>query len=556
MTKRIFRSILLVALVVLLTSSSLILGILYEHFTTLQKEQLRTQLTLAAQGFQHEGTSFFDGLDLQSYRLTRVGPDGTVLYDSASISLDMENHAQREEIREALESGYGESARYSDTLTERRLYAAMRLEDGSVIRISVAQSTVFSLILSILEPIILFLFVIVAISLLLAARLSRSIVRPLNELDPDQPQQALVYEELSPLLNRIASQQLQLRQQSAELQQKKDEFEAATRHMTEGLLLLNSQCTLLSLNPSAARLLELDVTCIGQSLLSLKNATALQELLQKARDGMRSEISLALNDRDVQINASPILTDGEVAGIVLLLRDTTEKEKAERMRREFTANVSHELKTPLHTISGYAELLSGGLVRSEDIARFSGQIYTEAGRLIVLVEDILKLSRLDEGGSDMTQEPVDLCALAKAATESLQPAAAGAGVTLSFSGVSAPMIGAPQMLTSIVFNLCDNAIKYNRPNGRVDVTLENRADRVVLTVADTGIGIPEEDRERIFERFYRVDKSHSKALGGTGLGLSIVKHAAMLHHATLSLDSHVGTGTTVTVRFPKEEGET
>lgn len=391
-----------------------------------------------------------------------------------------------------------------------------------------------------------------ALSVLLARRLSKRIVAPLKQLNLDVPKSnSDAYEELTPLLERINSQQRRLKEQSVELLRKKNEFETATNHMSEGLILLNEHGVILSINRSAVKLLDINTYCIGQRLLSLNDSPEMQELLKRAESGEHAEMTVSLGTQEYQINASPTVTDDTVTGIALLIFDITEKEKAEKMRQEFTANVSHELKTPLHTISGCAELLSGGMVRAEDVPKFSEQIYTEAKRMIVLVEDIIRLSRLDEGATDTQRENVDLYTLANTTVQSLSGVAQKAGVTLSLSGESAPLFGIRQLLSIIIFNLCDNAIKYNRENGSVKVTLKNLPECVVLTVRDTGIGIPAEEQERVFERFYRVDKSHSKALGGTGLGLSIVKHAAKLHNAQIKLHSIPDVGTTVTVYFPK-----
>ncbi len=386
---------------------------------------------------------------------------------------------------------------------------------------------------------------------LLARRLSKKIVEPLHHLNLNLPVSASPYEELSPILEHVQAQKLRLKEQSVELQRKKNEFDTATNHMSEGLVLLGEHGTILAINRPAVRLLEITTYCIGQKLQDLCPSAELTELRHRAQNGEHAVMTVTLGGQDYQINASPTMTDGKVAGITLLIFDITEKEKAEKMRQEFTANVSHELKTPLHTISGCAELLAGGVVKPDDVPKFSQQIYTEARRMIALVEDIIKLSRLDEGASDTQRENVDLYPLANATLQTLAPIAKDAGITLSLQGTAAPLFGIRQFLSIIIFNLCENAIKYNKAGGSVTVTVTNTAEYAVLSVRDTGIGIPEEEQERIFERFYRVDKSHSKALGGTGLGLSIVKHAAKLHSAKIKLHSIPDMGTTVTVYFPK-----
>ena len=550
MTKRIFRSIWLVALAVFLASVVFIMGVLYSYFTAVQQKQLRTETMLTAQGVTLEGVGYFAGLDLEGCRITWIGVDGTVLYDSESAAADMENHGDREEFREALETGFGESRRYSTTLMERLLYSAKRLPDGTVIRLSSAQQSILILVLSMLQPMAVVIAIALGLALFLADRVSRQIVKPLNDLNLDEPLKNEEYDELAPLLRRIDSQQNQLKSQKMELRRRKREFEAITESMNEGLVLLNAKGRILSINPTAARLLGTDAGCVGRDILTVNRVAELQSLLSQAQEGQRGERILSVGGSGYQLDVSPVLTDGAVTGVVLLFFDVTEKERAEEMRREFTANVSHELKTPLHTISGCAELLQSGLVKAGDEKQFVGQIYGEAQRLIRLVEDIINLSHLDEGAEEMRREPVDLYALAESTVESLASVADRAGVTMSLSGGPAKVEGIAQLLSGIVYNLCDNAIKYNRPGGTVEVAVERSDAGVSLSVHDTGIGIPEEHQQRIFERFYRVDKSHSKEVGGTGLGLSIVKHAAMIHGASIDLKSDPGEGTAITVFFP------
>lgn len=555
MTKRIFRAIWLVTVSVFLASVALFMGVLYDYFSGVQRSQLEMQTSLAAQGVTHEGTDYFEGLDASNYRITWIGTDGTVLYDSKSDFSEMENHVQREEVREALSQGMGESVRYSKTLLERALYCAQRLEDGTVIRLSVAQNTLLTLLLGMLQPLCVIFAIALILSLILASRMSKKIVQPLNELNLDDPLSNEGYDELSPLLRRISAQQKQIKRQSDALLQKQREFVTVTKGMTEGIVLLDSKHMIMSINPAAQRLLDTDASCVGTLLLAVNRSPELQALLLKADKGTYAETVMELGEGRYQVDASPIVSDGKVSGTVLLMLDVTEKEKAEQMRREFTANVSHELKTPLHTISGCAELMKGGMVKQEDMENFASRIYTEAQRMIRLVEDIIKLSHLDEGAGDMKREDVDLYTLAQETVTRLLPAADACQVTMGLDGASAQVFGIPQLLQGIIYNLCDNAIKYNRPGGSVAVTVKKEEQGTRLTVADTGIGIPAEHQERIFERFYRVDKSHSKEIGGTGLGLSIVKHAARLHNATITLDSEPGKGTTIDVLFPAETAD-
>lgn len=551
MTKRIFRSVCIVAVAVLLASLTLVMGVLYDYFSGSQEEQLKNQTVLAAQGIENEGAGYFDGLKSEDLRITWIDKDGKVLFDNRTDASSMENHLEREEVREAVESGYGTSARYSETLTEKSLYSAKKLSDGSIVRLSVSQYSVITLFLGMLRPVLFIALLAVILALVLAYRLSKNIVTPLNKLDLDAPLSNEVYEELSPLLQRMDAQQKQLKSQAKELERKREEFEAATANMSEGLVVLNEQGEILSVNRTASDILGMTDACLGKDILSVNGSAEMQEMLRQARTGENAEITVSVGGRDFRFNASPVVTEKKVAGIALLIFDITEKEKAEQMRREFTANVSHELKTPLHTISGYAELLANGMVEEKDSAEFSQKIYAEAQRMIRLVEDIIRLSNLDEGATELAREEADLCKIAEKAVESLAPAAEKENVSVEFSGEKAELSGIPQLLSAIVYNLTDNAIKYNHSGGKVFVSVTNVPDGVLLSVKDTGIGIPKDQQERVFERFYRVDKSHSKEVGGTGLGLSIVKHSAKLHGAKITLDSEPGKGTEIAVLFPK-----
>ena len=551
MTKRIFRAICLVALAVFLASVTLIMGILYDYFSQVQQDQLRIEAGLAARGVEENGVAYFDGLDTQSYRITWIGADGTVLFDSDSDASIMENHLEREEVKQAMVSGYGHSARYSSTLMERLLYSAQRLEDGSVIRLAITQNSVLTIMLGLIQPVLLVSLVAVILALALASRVSKTVVRPLNELNLDEPLNNEGFDELSPLLRRIDSQQRQLKGQALELKQKKDEFLAVTSNMSEGLVLLNSSGTILSINNAALTILDADKSCVGQDILTVNRSLEMQKLLEEAKTGQRSETKLCLSGREYQLDASPIISGGNIGGVALLLFDITERENAEQLRREFTANVSHELKTPLHSISGYAELMKNGMVKPEDTVRFAGQIYSEAQRLINLVEDIIRLSRLDEGAEDMQRERIDLYALSGSVIDSLGNEAKENKITLELCGGPAFIWGVRQLVSGMIYNLLDNAIKYNKANGSVKLSVSNEGEFSVVKVSDTGIGIPPEHQSRVFERFYRVDKSHSKEVGGTGLGLSIVKHSAMVHNAKIDLQSTPGKGTSITVRFPK-----
>ncbi len=552
MTKRIFRSTCFVAIAVLIACIVLIMGALYSYFSSVQMNQLHMQTALAAQGVNNEGLSYFDGLDISDYRITLVSPDGSVLYDCRADAGTMENHLKREEIQEALKNGEGESRRFSSTLSESSLYCAQKLNDGSVLRLSVAQKSIFTLVLGMSQPICVVLVVAIVLSLYLAYRLSKNIVRPLNELDLDDPlSNNDGYDELSPLLKRIDRQQKQLKRQANEMQKKQDEFTAITESMNEGLILLNPKGTIISINPAAAKLLDAGQFSKGKNILTVNRSLALQEVISDAVAGKSAEKIIELHERHYQVDASPVISDGAVGGIVLLLFDITEKEDAEQLRREFTANVSHELKTPLHSISGYAEIIKSDLISPEDIKPFASKIYSEAQRMIQLVEDIINLSHLDEGADSMSFEDCDLYLMAQDTVANLSSEADASDITVTLSGDPAVIKGVPHMLSGIIYNLCDNAIKYNRPGGKVNIDIRELASSAILSVRDTGIGIPPEHQNRIFERFYRVDKSHSKEVGGTGLGLSIVKHAAKIHGAKVSVESTPGEGTCISLEFPK-----
>ena len=551
MTKKIFRSTLLVAVCALLTSLVLVMGCLYDYFAGLQSQALRDELTLAASGVSQSGESYLDAIDSNRYRLTWIAPDGTVLYDTQADASTMENHAAREEVQQALTTGEGESSRYSQTLLEKTIYVAKRLDDGSVLRICVSRQTLAVLLLGMVQPVLVILLAAVIFSALLAKRLSRRIVEPLNAIDLDHPLEAKAYDEIAPLLGRINRQHEQIDDQLRELQRKTDEFTHITQSMPEGLVLLDNKNVILSINPAASRLFGAQSGCVGQSFLTLDRSTDVSQAIDRARETGHSETRVELSGRIYQFDISRIESAGEKIGAVLLCFDITERETAEQARREFTANVSHELKTPLQGIIGSAELIENGMVKPEDMPRFIGHIRTEAQRLVALIADIIRLSQLDEG-VEMPKENVELLSLAGEVAEDLRAAADKASVTITTDGQSSVVFGVRRLLYEMLYNLCDNAIKYNRPGGSVRIHVENREQEAAISVLDTGIGIAPEHQSRIFERFYRVDKSHSKASGGTGLGLSIVKHAAMYHGGKVALESEPGRGTEIRVTLPKE----
>ena len=552
MTKRIFRSVFLASLLVFLAGLALVVGTMYNYFSVRQAGQLHIEARLAANGVERAGLEYLETVDDGEVRLTWIAEDGTVIYDTDAEAGEMENHAEREEFREALRYGTGEGERTSSTLSEKTVYYAIRLSDGSVLRTAESHYTLPALLMGIIQPLVLILVLALILSGWLASRLSKRIVGPLNAIDLDKPLENDVYDELSPLLTRLERQQRQISGQLEELRRRKEEFAAITDSMSEGLILIDSRGTVMSVNPSARKIFGADASSEGRDVLTVDRSPELRALLEKSAGGGRAECCISRGEREYLLTASPVVTGGERQGTVLLAVDVTEKQRAERLRREFTANVSHELKTPLHSIMGSAELLQDGLVRPEDRDRFLGRIRSEAARLVQLVQDVIDLSRLDEG-EEFPREDADLMAMAREVAASLADEAERRKVALTVSGEGGTVRGVRRLLWEIIWNLAENAVKYSRPEGgRADIGVSTLPDgRVRLTVSDDGVGIPPEAQNRVFERFYRVDKSHSRETGGTGLGLSIVKHAAQYHGAEVELESEPGKGTTISVTFQK-----
>ena len=544
MTSKIFRSTVFVAVVVLLCSLGIVMGVLYNHFTGVQVQQLKDELSLAVTGTEQYGNAFLENVEADRFRVTWIDTDGTVLFDTQVDQNTMENHADREEIREAFEAGSGSAVRTSSTLTEQTYYEAKKLWDGTVLRISANQASAWALMMDLLWPIILIAVLAIGLSLILARRMAKNIVEPLNKLNLEQPLSNDTYEELSPLLRRINQQHLQIDAQMRKLQRKTDEFIQITSHMQEGLVVLDKETHIRSINTAAMKIFGAEESCVGSSFFQVNRSNALRQALNDALDHGHGSTVQELEGRAYRFDMSSIQSDGNLLGAVILVVDVTEAQNAEQLRREFSANVSHELKTPLQGIIGSAELLESGMVKPEDSPRFVGHIRKEASRLVNLIEDIIRLSQLDEG-VQLPTEQVDMLALAEDVKEILAPSAAETDVKINVTGNGFSIKGVRRMLQEIIYNLCDNAIKYNVPGGSVTIHAENNR----LVVSDTGIGIPAEHKDRIFERFYRVDKSHSKASGGTGLGLSIVKHAAAYHKAEIHLESAPGKGTTITIQF-------
>lgn len=553
MTRKIFQSIIAVVISVLLLSLALITGVLYNHFETTMLDQLRTTAQFAEQGVEQEGMAYFDSLHAQNCRVTWIAADGTVKYDNRSNPKTMENHADRQEVREAMENDSGTSVRRSSTLSEHTMYYAKRLSDGTVLRLSMSQRSVLFLMGGMLSPLVFIFLAACLLAGVLSYRVSKKIVKPLSKIDLKHPEQVETYDELSPFLQRIAAQNREIDARMAEIRKQQQEFSMITENMSEGLFVVDRNYQILSYNKSAMQIFGMDPRQEHENLLAVNRSEGFRNAVDSALKGRHTQENLELNGRVYQIIANAVCQPDfaeDMVGAVILVLDVTEKEVQEQYRREFTANVSHELKTPLTSISGIAEIIRNGIVKPEDIPHFAGKIYDESQRLITLIGDIIKLSRLDENQVPMERETVDMLEMARDVVQQLSSVARKNGVTLVANGTHGQVQGVRQVLGEMVYNLCENAVKYNRAGGRVWVDVQQVADHVVLRVKDTGIGIPAAEQGRIFERFYRVDKSHSKAVGGTGLGLSIVKHGAALHHATISVSSEPEQGTEITLTFP------
>lgn len=552
MTKKIFHSILLVACTVLLACYLVILTSLNDYFTSLRKSQLKTQLSFASTAVEDEGIEYLKNVESGEYRLTLIDTDGTVLYDTGADAASMENHSDRREFQEAFLSGYGESHRYSRTLTEQTYYFAKKLSDDRVLRISTSQVTIVSLLLGMLQPLLVIAFLAILLSVFLAKRASRNLVKPLNNLDLNDPLSNDVYEELSPLLRHMAQQNKQIALQMDELSRSQNEFNAITSNMSEGLIVLNKDGVVVSLNTAARKIFEAEEDSIGKDFLTIDRTPEISRAIKETLSGKKQELEYEKNGRNYDLCINQIVEKDEVIGVLLLAIDNTEKIQAEQNRREFTANVSHELKTPLQSIIGSADLIESGLVKPEDMPRFIGHIKTDAARLVSLVSDIIRLSQLDEN-TEMNWENVDALSVAKEALEMVGPIAESRNISLTIKGEPTPLTSVHKLLYDIIYNLCDNAVKYNKEGGFVKVNVKTAGDKVQVAVSDNGVGIAPADQSRVFERFYRVDKSHSRESGGTGLGLSIVKHAVAYLKGSISLESTLGKGTTITVSFPAEK---
>ena len=555
MTKKIFKSIMFVCALVLAVGLAAVMGILYSNFDGQMRKELSKEAAYLTYGVEQQGVDYLKNIKDKSARITYIDQDGTVLFDNEADVSEMKNHSDRTEFQKAEKYGAGESSRYSDTLSEKTIYYALRLKDGTVLRVSGTQDSVLALVENLIFPLCGLLCLMLILSGIMASAISKRIVKPINELDLESPKENQIYEELSPLLSKIHRQNREIQNQLELAKQQQEEFALITENMQEGLIVIDKYTMILSANSSAWNLFHMDRGCQGESVYCLDREEEFRHAIEQVLSGEHTELVLKLNGSDIQLIANPVIRDKKTEGAVVLLVNVTEKLERESLRREFSANVSHELKTPLTSISGFAEIMQSGLVKCEDIPQFAGRIYKESQRLLQLVEDVIQISQLDEEKTSYTWEPVDVYQVCKNAFESLKEKAKRLNVHLYICGEYMKMEAVRTLLEEAVYNVCDNAIKYNRNDGSVSVFLTQTAQEIQIVVKDTGVGIPKEDQDRVFERFYRVDKSHSKEIGGTGLGLSIVKHAVGALKGSVILRSEEGNGTEICMKFPKVHKE-
>ena len=555
MTKKILAGVIGVSLVIMLVCVGLVMGIMYDYMGEKIDEQMASEAILAEEAWLTGGEAFLDRMedrpDIKS-RITLIDSQGKVLYDSVADQSSMENHMEREEVKEALTEGVGKASRTSYTLAEDTRYYAKKTADGNIVRISTSHYSQLGLLLDTFGMIIITVAVLIMLSVFISYRVARAIIKPINDIDLDNPDINENYEELGPLLHRIHQQNNRIKRQMEKLRKSREEFNIITKNMSEGLIIIDKDTEILTYNRSATEMLGGgDGRQIEGSVLKLNRSEPFRKAVPEALEGNNSQVYLTEGDATYEIISNPVREEEEVTGAILIVMDVTEREKGEKLRREFTSNVSHELKTPLTSIYGVSDMLASGMVKAEDVAGFAGTIKEESARLISLIDDIIKLSRLDESTVPQETEIIDVFGSARDVVRRLSGKASENDIELSFSGEPSEIKGVQHILDEIVYNICENAIKYNRPGGFVKVSVRNEGSESLITVADNGIGIPKADRERVFERFYRVDKSHSKQIGGTGLGLSIVKHGVIYLGGKINLESEEGVGTVITVGFPR-----
>lgn len=550
MTNKIFRSVFFTSVLTLAAGLVLAFGVLFGAFEDRIEKELKSEAGYIAYSVENGDTDFFSKFSGSDKRVTLIAANGDVIADTQAAASDMDNHADREEVKDALKYGSGTKVRYSETLTEKTIYYAQRLSNGNVLRVSTTQYTIVTIILGLMQPMIIVLVIAMALSFFLSSKVSKKLIQPINSIDLNNPENSDTYEELSPLLHKIINQRRTIDGQIEKAKQVQEEFKLITENMSEGFFVIDKNAKLLSYNSAALKLL--DASAAEDNVLTLNRTSGFIDAVSNALRGRHAENTMLHADRTYNLIANPVFDKESVIGAVIVIIDVTETAKREAMRREFTANVSHELKTPLTSISGFAELMKSGGIPEETVVDFSNSIYTEAQRLISLVSDIIKISELDEKDNRLDRESVNLYELAAEVINRLKPAAEKKNISFMLKGGDAETFGVRSIIDEMIYNLCDNAIKYNKNGGSVTVTVNNDGDKAKISVKDTGIGIPKTQQDRIFERFYRVDKSRSKAEGGTGLGLSIVKHGAMYHNADISVESEIEKGTAMTIAFNKK----
>lgn len=550
MKKRIFQNTLLVSLLTFVSCMMIIMGVLYRYFDNQIMKELKSEAAYIATSVELLGDTYFESLDTEN-RITWIDEEGNVLYDNKVKKENMESHADREEYIEAIKTGYGKAERYSDTLSQKTVYYAIRLTDSSVIRVSTTQFTVISLLINMLQPILIVFIVAISLSAFLSYKLSQKIVEPINNINLEYPSLEDNYDELAPFVRKIRKQNELIALQMHELERKQKEFSAITENMTEGFIVIDNRTEVLSHNSAAEKLLGCEVTDVSHSVYAMNRSEVFRKVVENALSGKSDNRVLEKNERYLQILSNPVWDDDKITGAILIVIDITEIEEREKLRREFTSNVSHELKTPLTSIYGLSDLLRNGMVREEDVTQFGSNIHKETGHLIALVNDILRVSWLDEGIGQGEKEKIDLYELSGNILSRLETVAKKRDITMHLEGDRAEVCGYYGIISEILYNLCDNAVKYNKEHGKVKIFIQEKSDSIKWSVTDTGIGMKQSELERIFERFYRVDKSHSKQVGGTGLGLSIVKHGCACNDAEISVSSVEGEGSTFVVSFKK-----
>ncbi|MCC8135793.1 MAG: PAS domain-containing protein [Ruminococcus sp.] len=555
MTKRIFKSIIAVSVAAVIVTIAFITAFLNSYFTKRAANELRNEAELIVNAVELNGMDYLESADFKNLRATWIASDGTVLFDSQADASEMENHSDREEVKEAIDNGTGSAERYSETLTQKTLYYAQRLEDGTVIRVSSAHLSVWAQLIEMLQAFALIVLAVIVASGLLASQLSKRIVLPINKINPDNPDIDESYSELQPLLHKLRVQNKKITRQMNQLRRSREEFSLITENMSEGIIIADRNTIVLSCNPASLKLLGADMPEERQSIYAMNRSDEFRSCIQEAVKGGHSDCILESHSRVCRIIANPSYSGEELSGIVVFILDVTEKYNLEEMRREFTSNVSHELKTPLTAIYGIADMLANGIVKQEDVQKFGENIRSEAGRLIILINDIISLSKLDENNVPEEDRDIDLYNNAQDVINRLYSYAGERGIIMSLTGEHIIFRGNATIVDEIIYNLCDNAIKYNKENGTIKIGVEEDGGNAVITVEDTGIGIAQEHIERIFERFYRVDKSHSRKIKGTGLGLSIVKHGVKYHNGTIKCESTPESGTKFTVSLPLQKGK-